>query len=200
MPGSTDRKPAGQARHCQSKLHRSFSTVMNSNNLRLLRRFLIITALVCTQVFAFAQDAGSEAAATALLKKFLATGADRGALTKELRPASEDYAKVFTADFAKKLEASQKSLWDSAPVIGPKEGQTALTVAKATTEDFQKGTAAAKEFPGGYAKIGDKLQPDVTLFRFKFVKPGETSGMAFDGLAFVNGHWRIFPKPWRAAE
>ena len=31
------------------------------------------------------------------------------------------------------------------------------------------------------------------------VKPGETLGMAFDGLAFVNGHWRIFPKPWRAA-
>ena len=40
----------------------------------------------------------------------------------------------------------------------------------------------------------------MTLFRFKFVKAGETIGMAFDGLAFVNGHWRIFPKPWRAAE
>ncbi len=135
-----------------------------------------------------------------LLKKFLAAGTDRAALTKELRPTSDDYAKVFTADFARKLEASQKPLWDSAPVIGPKDGQTEVTVAKATTEDFQKGTAAAKEFPGGYAKIGDKLQAGVTLFRFKFVKAGETIGMAFDGLAFVNGHWRIFPKPWRAAE
>lgn len=165
---------------------------MNTNILPFLRRFFITTTLLCTLAFAHAQDAGSEAAATALLKKFLAAGADRAALTKELRPTSDDYAKVFTADFAKKLEA--------APVIGPKDGQTEVTVAKATTEDFQKGTAAAKEFPGGYAKIGDKLQAGVTLFRFKFVKAGETIGMAFDGLAFVNGHWRIFPKPWRAAE
>ena len=173
---------------------------MNTNTPRLLRRFIIIAALLCAPIFTHAEDAGSEAAATVLLKKFLAASADRAALTKELRPTSEDYAKVFTADFAKKLEVAQKPLWDSAPVIGPKDGQTEVTVAKATTEDFQKGTAAAKEFPGGYAKLGDKLQPGATLFRFKFVKPGETLGMAFDGLAFVNGHWRIFPKPWRAAE
>jgi cytochrome c556 len=172
---------------------------MNTHTSRFLSPFIIATALFCTAGAIRAQD-GTEGAATALLKKFLAPTADRATLTKELRPTSEDYAKVFTADFAQKLEAAQKPLWDSAPVIGPKEGQTELTVAKATTEDFQKGTAAAKEFPGGYAKIGDKLQPGVTLFRFKFVKPGETLGMAFDGLAFVNGHWRIFPKPWRAAE
>ena len=173
---------------------------MNTNALHVLHRFIITTALLWTVSFVRAQDAGSEVAATALLKKFLVAGADRAALTKELRPTSDDYAKVFTADFAKKLEAAQKPLWDSAPVIGPKDGQTEVAVGKATTEDFQKGTAAAKEFPGGYAKIGDKLQAGVTLFRFKFVKPGETLGMAFDGLAFVNGHWRIFPKPWRAAE
>lgn len=146
------------------------------------------------------KDAGTIESATALLKKFLTPGADTAALSKELRPTSADYAKVFTADFGKKLEEMQKPMWDTAPNIGPKPGQTELTTAAATTEDFQKGTAAAKEFPGGYAKLGDKLQPGVTLFRFKFVKPGETTGMAFDGLAFVNGHWRIFPKPWRAAE
>lgn len=173
---------------------------MNASVPILRRRFITLAALLCAPIFAVAQDAGSEADATALLKKFLPASADRTALTKDLRPTSEDYTKVFTADFAKKLEAAQKALWDGAPAIGPKEGQTEVVVSKATTEDFVKGTAAAKEFPGGYAKIGDKLQPGATLFRFKFVKPGETLGMAFDGLAFVNGHWRIFPKPWRAAE
>lgn len=173
---------------------------MNTNPLPFLRRFIIAIALLGAVSPVQAQDAGSEASATALLKKFLAPGADRAALTKELRPTTNDYAKVFIADFAKKLEAAQKPLWDSAPAIGPKEGQTEVTVGKATAEDFQKGTAAAKEFPGGYAKLGDKLQSGVTLFRFKFVKPGETLGMAFDGLTFVNGHWCIFPKPWRAAE
>ena len=30
------------------------------------------------------------------------------------------------------------------------------------------------------------------------VLPGESLGMAFDGLVHVNGHWAWFPKPWRA--
>jgi len=30
------------------------------------------------------------------------------------------------------------------------------------------------------------------------VKQGETIGLAFDGLVYVNGHWVIMPKPWRA--
>jgi hypothetical protein len=34
--------------------------------------------------------------------------------------------------------------------------------------------------------------------RWKFVKPGETIGMAYDGLVFVNGHWAWFPKAWHA--
>ena len=30
-------------------------------------------------------------------------------------------------------------------------------------------------------------------------EPGEELGMAFDGLTYVNGNWRIFPKPYRLA-
>lgn len=30
------------------------------------------------------------------------------------------------------------------------------------------------------------------------LEPGQTLGMAFDGLVHVNGHWRLFPKPWKA--
>lgn len=147
------------------------------------------------------KDGGTMEGATALLKKFLVPGADIATMSKALRPTTADYAKVFTADFAKKLEEMQKPLWEASPAaIAPKEGQTELKLSKATTDDFKNATDAAKEFPGGYSKMGDKLLPGVTLFRFKFVKPGETLGMAFDGLTFVNGQWRIFPKPWRAAE
>ena len=46
--------------------------------------------------------------------------------------------------------------------------------------------------------MAGQLQSGVTLYRFKFVKPGEGLGMAFDGLVHVNGHWVIIPKPWRA--
>ncbi len=167
---------------------------------RLLPRLLLPATLLCGQGFACAQDADHEKAAAAMIIKFRAAGADRAALTKNLRPTTDDYTKVFTTDFARKLEASQNAMWDSPPTIGILPAQTEMHVSKATTEDFQKGALAAKEFAGGYAKIADKLQPGVTLFRFKFVKPGESSGMVIEGIAFVNGHWRIFPKPWRALE
>ena len=38
---------------------------------------------------------------------------------------------------------------------------------------------------------------NVPIVRFKFVKQGETTGMAFDGLIYVNDRWVIMPKPWR---
>ena len=38
----------------------------------------------------------------------------------------------------------------------------------------------------------------MTWWRWKFTKPGEDLGMAYDGLVFVNGHWAWFPKPYRA--
>ena len=33
-----------------------------------------------------------------------------------------------------------------------------------------------------------------------FVEPGESLGLAFDGLIFVNGRWVLMPKPWRVLE
>ena len=44
----------------------------------------------------------------------------------------------------------------------------------------------------------DYFVSDVPIGRFKFVEQGETLGLAFDGLIFVNDHWVFMPKPWRA--
>ena len=69
-----------------------------------------------------------------------------------------------------------------------------------TTADLKKWTeAASRDFPGGYRTVASKFNDGITVYRFKFVKPGETLGMAYDGLVYVNGHWRIFPKPWQVA-
>lgn len=148
-----------------------------------------------------AKPSGSDAEAVAMLSQFILPGADHAALTKQLRPTSEDYAKVFTPDFAKTAEEGYAKAWDGgAMVIAPKEGQTELLMgSSATTDDIKDGTDAAKEFPNGWRNIADQLNRGITIHRFKFVKPGETSGMAFDGLMFVNGHWIIVPKPWRFA-
>ena len=142
---------------------------------------------------------GTMEGAKALLESFLKPGADLAGMSTALRPTKDDYKALYTDEFAGKLDAMYAPAWDAgALVLKPKDGQTALLLFSATTEDFKAGNAAAGEFPGGYKKIADQMKPGVTLYRFKFVKPGETLGMAFDGLAHVNGHWVIVPKPWRA--
>lgn len=127
--------------------------------------------------------------------------AKRAALATALKPERADYDAVFTPDVAEKVAAAYVSAWSGGdPGIGPKAGQTEVLVWKATTEELRAATGDAAEFPGGYKTAAAKLQPGVVFHRFKFVKPGETTGMAYDGLVFVHGHWRMFPKPWRALE
>jgi len=138
---------------------------------------------------------GDRAAAEAVLRQFLAPGADRAMLTRALRPGPLDYEAVFGAD-AKRAQAHYDKLWTTeSPVIEPKPGQTELLVFGSTTDEVVR---APGEFPGGYAKA--KLAPGLPIYRWKFVEPGKTSGMAFDGLVWVNGHFAVFFKPWRATE
>ena len=144
---------------------------------------------------------GNEDGARALLAQFVAPDADHGAQTRSLRPTSNDYKTLFDAKTAAKIEAAQAKDWDSnKAVIKPKPGQTEVKVWSATGSDLAKGAGNAKEFPDGYKKVAKHLAPSALFFRFKFVEAGKETGTAYDGLAFVNGHWVIAPKPWRAIE
>lgn len=142
----------------------------------------------------------TEAGARALLMRFLKPGADHAALSMQLKPQAGDYAKVFVnAEMAKKAEEKYQSLWNmvkSRP-LAPKAGQTELTLVSATTDDLKAGKGNARKFPGGYARAASHLRPGLTVYRFKFVKPGESLGMAFDGLYNIDGRWVLMPKPWR---
>ncbi|MBP7866477.1 MAG: hypothetical protein KA419_11045 [Acidobacteria bacterium] len=127
-------------------------------------------------------------------------GKDRDAIVESLIPRDDDYAAVFEPADAEKAKAAYTGLWKTAErvEIKPKEGQTELLMWKATTEELRAGTGDSGHFPGGYKDVAMKLKPGVTWYRWKFCKPGETLGMAFDGLVHVNGHWAWFPKPWYA--
>ena len=143
--------------------------------------------------------AGDEGARQ-LLMTFFDQTVDPASLTMSLKPEPADYQAYFAGAAADKALAGYEGLWGSNPVIAPKPGQTELLLVKATTDELKAGAPAAQEFPGGYGDIADKLNPGHTVYRFKFVEPGESMGMAFDGLVHVNGHWVLFPKPWRAVE
>lgn len=144
---------------------------------------------------------GTEEGAQRLLEQFVAPDADHAALTRSLRPTPADYKALFDAPTAAKIEAVQSKEWDSGKaVIKPKPSQTEVKIWSATGADLASGKGSAKEFPAGYKKLGKHLSTSVTFFRFKFVEAGKDVGTAYDGLAFVNGHWVIAPKPWKAAE
>ena len=142
---------------------------------------------------------GTEAGAKALLSEFLAPGANHAKLSAVLAPATGDYAAAFVGDAAVQAEAGYKGAWESGRIVlKPNAGQTELLLWKATAEELQTWTGDAKDrFPGGYREAAKHLKPGVTWYRFKFVKPGSTLGMAYDGLVHVNGRWPIFPTPWR---
>lgn len=139
--------------------------------------------------------------AKALLQEFMKAEADNKKLTMELRPTKEDYRAFYIDEStAARAETHFDKLWSSGnAVVAPKEGQTELKLFSATTEEMRDSKGESAEFPSGLTTLAltDNLKPNLTIYGFKFVKPGESIGMAFEGLTHVNGHWRLFPKAWQ---
>lgn len=151
---------------------------------------------------AAAKFPGTKDGAKALLAEFMKPDADRKKMTMDLRPTKEDY-KAFYADesMAARAETYFDKLWSGGEaVVAPKEGQTELKLFSATTEELDQGAGEASEFPTGMSSMASNFKPNLTIYAFKFVKPGESTGMAYEGLTHINGHWRLFPKPWKFME
>jgi len=166
------------------------------------RLVLAVLGLACTVVLAPAAWADGFPptldGARAVVAQFAADApGDRRAAMARLRPTGADYRAVYREPRASKLEAAHKSLWDSGQTIGGKAGQTEFQVVLARTDDLIDGTPVAREFPGGYAQVAADLRRGLPIVRFRYVEPGKTSGMAFDGLVHVNGRWILIPSPWR---
>ena len=170
-----------------------------TNNSKLVLPLLCLALGLSTHANAADAFPGTEAGATSLLKEFVKPGADHAALSKQLRPTAADYAAVFDADSSAKVAAVYDPAWEGGQmIVAPKAGQTEVKVFSATSDEMKSWTGNAAEFAGGWKEVAPKLKPGLKIYRFKFVEPGKDLGMAFDGLIYVNGNWRIFPKPWRA--
>lgn len=146
---------------------------------------------------------GTRDGARALLSEFLKNDTDRKKLTMELKPSKEDYRAFYKdEETAARAESFYERMWSSADtVVAPKDGQTEIKLAMATTEQLKDSDGEYAEFPTAMAAAAEVyLKPNQTLYAFKFVKPGESTGMAYEGLTHINGRWRLFPKPWRFTE
>ena len=117
-----------------------------------------------------------------------------------LKPAAADIRAVYAEPLASALIASYEQMYTPDAVIQPKPEHKQLLTTFTTTGHLKAGDPVLDEFPGGYKDVLDYFVADVPIGRFKFVEPGETLGLAFDGLIFVNNRWVFMPKPWRALE
>lgn len=143
---------------------------------------------------------GTKAHAEAFLRQFLKPGADRAALTAGLRPTEAEIRAVYAEPLAGKLVAMYDAMYQPGVSIGPKQDQTEVLVWMGTTGTLRNGAPVLQDFPGGYGEVRPYLQGDYPIVRFKFVKPGESLGMAFDGLIYINDRYVLMPKPWRALD
>lgn len=116
---------------------------------------------------------------------------------EKLQPRDGDYDRVFTDDVVARAREGWAHFWANPPRSLAKPGQTDALVFAAPSEKFLGDNEFSHEFPGGYRKIANKLKPGNVWVRFKYVVPGETTGMAYDGLVYLDDHWAWFPKPWR---
>lgn len=148
-------------------------------------------------VASFWADGKNAQDAETFLKGFLNPKANHVAMTQKLIPQSNDCQMYFTDKKLAQLSCKTYAGMLADFGIQPKAGQTELLVWQATGAELAAGTGNAYYFPGGYKNIAAKINPNAVIFAFKFVKPGKKIGYAFDGLTYVNGQWRIFPKPWR---
>lgn len=172
-------------------------------------RSLIFTLTVASLLFAAAcggsttsKFPGTKDGARALLSEFMKEGADTKSLTSELRPTKEDYRAFYNEEAsAERAEKFFEPLWTGGSAnVAPKDGQTELKLFSATPEEMRNFSPDTSEMPSGLLALADEIKPNVTVYTFKFVKPGESTGMAYEGLVHVNGKWRLFPKPWRFME
>ena len=120
------------------------------------------------------------------------------ALTAAILPTEAEVHMVYKDPLASRMAEGYAKALTTGIKFGPKPGQDALLLVYATTAQLQRGDAVLREFPGGYKNVVQFFKRNVPIVRFKFVKQGETTGMAFDGLIYVNDRWVIMPKPWRA--
>lgn len=92
------------------------------------------------------------------------------------------------SESAQKLQRHVETVYGKLGGIGSlaKPGQTEILVSQ------------GEGLPGGYQTHTKHFRPGLAIYGFEYVVPGETAGMAYDGLIKVNGRWVFIPKAWRA--
>ena len=138
-----------------------------------------------------APAAATDAGVIASVKRLAAELRGSKAALMRLKPASDQIAAITaTEEDAMALGAFAEKVVAGIPESGinGKEDQTEIRV------------TLPEDLPGGYSQSASHFKPGLKIYGFKYVAPGESAGMAFDGLVQIGGQWIMVPKMWRAFE
>jgi hypothetical protein len=116
-----------------------------------------------------------------------------------LRPQPEDYGKVFTGEAVECARAVYEPLWQQPlDMPFPSSEQSQLLCRVAPAGMLGEANELSRDFPEGYRAIVRWLNPHRVWVAWKYVVPGQGTGVAYDGLVWCDDHWSWFPKPYRA--
>ena len=99
---------------------------------------------------------------------------------------------MFAEPLVEPARAYFASLWAQPVAITAKPEQSALLLYSTLSETLHESPL----FPGGYKQLTDVVPGRIWL-AWKYVRPGETMGMAYDGLVWLDDRFAWFPKAWR---
>jgi hypothetical protein len=134
-----------------------------------------------------------------LLQQFLIPNVDCSALTHKLMPGRQEYHAYFGQENAGRARDYYEPYWKNGQiVIRPRPGQTELKLIPIDLAALKAGKPLPEGAPQEYDKLRSRLRGGKTVYAFKFVKPGEEHGVAWDGLVRLGGQWVFFPMPWKA--
>jgi hypothetical protein len=120
-------------------------------------------------------------------------------MTRQLSPRPGDVDLVFAPSVTEQVEVAYQRMWEKGAVITPKQGQTQVLVSACAAGMLaDESDPAAAKFPGGYKRIAHLLLPERIWITWKFVEPGRSTGMSYNGLVRLDDRFVWFPKPWVA--
>ncbi len=127
-----------------------------------------------------------------------AVAADRtGAALQELRPRDDDYAKVFVRDTVGPARQQYARNWKTGIGFRRPTGRPNLRVHLTPAGALADDNAVSHSFPGGYRSVAGLLVPTRVWAAWRYLSPGQSAGLSYDGLVWCDDHWAFFPKPYR---
>jgi antitoxin component YwqK of YwqJK toxin-antitoxin module len=107
----------------------------------------------------------------------------------KLKPNAAQIAQIAATDEDAKLLAAYA---DKSFARIPEAGLTA------EPDQTEVVVTSGDALPGGYTQQAAHFKKDIAVYGLKYVAPGKTTGMAYDGLIKLGDAWIMIPKMWQA--